>query len=62
MGGGGLCVGRGGECRCPTGAEVYRGAANLSQVVVSVFHFRTVNTLPASISLHFWKFSARQLS
>ena len=35
---------------------------NLSQVVASVFHFRIVNTLPASISIHFLKFSVRQLS
>ena len=35
---------------------------NLSQVVASVFHFRIVNTPPASISIRFRKFSARQLS
>ena len=35
---------------------------NLSQVVASVFHFRIVNTPPASISIQFQKFSARQLS
>ena len=35
---------------------------NLSQVVASVFHFRIVNTPPASISIHFRKFSARQFS
>ena len=36
---------------------------NLSQVVVaSVFHFCIVNTPPASILIHFRKFSARQLS
>ena len=35
---------------------------NLSQVVASVFHFRIVNTLPASLLIHFRNFSAWQLS
>ena len=35
---------------------------NLLQVVAGVFHFRIVNTPPASISIHFRKFSAQQLS
>ena len=35
---------------------------NLSQVVASVFHFRIVNIPTASISIHFRKFSARQIS
>ena len=35
---------------------------NLSLDVASVFHFRIVNTPPASILVHFRKVSARQLS
>ena len=35
---------------------------NLSLVVASVFHFCIVNTPPASILIHFRKFSAWQLS
>ena len=50
---------------CVPGHRILRPsprALNLSQVVASVFHFRIVNTPPASISIHFRKSSARQLS
>ena len=32
------------------------------RLAATVFHFRIANTPPASISIHFRKFSARQLS